>query len=86
MSYERFDEVVGEALVRGESPEAALDALTREPLCEECGHLVSRHHAENGCESERTRQIEGSSETESGPCGCTAVTVEFEEGLRVSRA
>lgn len=39
--------------------------------CGECFHPIEKHGPE-GCTCERTRDIEGSSETESGPCGCQA--------------
>jgi len=40
-------------------------------LCDECFHPL-RLHGPDGCEGKRTVQIEGSSETMSGPCGCEA--------------
>jgi hypothetical protein len=87
--FNDYDHVIGDALVRGESPEEALDALTREPVCEECGHAVSAHGAKYGCEIERgDAWVDGESMggwVAQGPCGCTAVTVEFEEGPRAIR-
>jgi len=44
-------------------------------LCNDCGHAI-RLHGPDGCEFERTVQVEGSSETMSGPCGCSALTLE----------
>ena len=43
--------------------------------CDECFHSLALHGPE-GCTRYRTRQIEGSSETETGPCGCRAYEME----------
>ena len=40
--------------------------------CSECFHPLSLHGS-MGCEFERTVQVEASSETMSGPCGCSAL-------------
>ena len=52
-----------------------------EEICGECFHPI-RMHGEDGCECYRTRQIDGSSETESGPCGCMEEESDAEMGLR----
>jgi hypothetical protein len=54
----------------------ATTELTERVLCNWCEHPIDRH-GPDGCEVERTVQIEGSSETFSGPCGCQEVTEEI---------
>lgn len=45
--------------------------------CEECGHPVNLHDAEEGCTFERGDSYEsGYAPMALGPCGCTAVTFE----------
>lgn len=52
--------------------------------CPECFHRIAKH-GPDGCTAERTVQIEGSSETMHGPCGCEAVTFEPESDLERDR-
>ena len=54
---------------RHSDADAEYYATLGERICEDCGHAIAKHGVD-GCMADRTRQIEASSETESGPCGC----------------
>lgn len=49
-----------------------------ELICDECGHPVSAHHSDYGCEMEGGDGYRAGSDILEalGPCGCTAITVE----------